>query len=173
MTWEQDELIARLLRGELGPWGGQGFVPGGITILRPDTMQWETIKYVPGSAELTESTLGDPVEMGSTVEWANEVDLGLQVNLGLGSSVEASSGMPKVMASVIPATSYTAVDLPRTELGEIRMTHGISNGATGPLSPIRMGSQNAVDRDGNLWFPVVRMGGSGRSGDDRGGIGPR
>lgn len=171
MTLQQDELLRRLASGEFGEWAGQGFVDGGITILRPGTWQWETITFVPGSAELMSSELSDPVDPGR-LEFDPTFELGLPVDLGLENVVQPPA-MPKVFASVIPAVQYSQDDLPRTVLGEVRMTHGVSNGVSGPLSPIRMGSQNVVDRDGNLWFPVVRMGGSGRMSTDRGGIGPR
>lgn len=177
----QDELIRLLTLGALGPWAGQGFVPGGITILRPDTMQWETIVADPGDAALMHSTLGDPVEPGSTLEPASPRDmelsgyepqgalpLGLPVTSGVTAGV--SGGVPHVMASVIPASSYTIADFTRTGLGTVRMSEGLSNGASGPLSPIRMGLDTAVDTDGNLWFPKVRMGGIDSRGE--GGIGP-
>lgn len=162
MTAVQDQLIARLLAGELGPWGGQAFVgDDGIMILRPDTMQWETIRAMAGDATLTNSTLGNPVEMGSTLEWANEDDIGLQTGMGMTTSVGGSQGgMGHAQAAVVSAQSYSYLDFVRTELGEIRLTEGQSNGATGPLSPIRNGqARDAVDKDGNVWLPVVRFGG--------------
>lgn len=148
-----EQLLERLLNGEFGEWAGQGFVPGGITILRPGTWQWETITVVPGSADLTESVLGDPVD-ASSLELGPNVQ-GLEVPLGLSTPMSGGFGRPS--ASAVSAQAYSNADFVRTELGQIRMTVGISNGATGPLSPIKMGSLQAVDKDGNLWFPVVRM----------------
>lgn len=179
----QAELVQMLMSGLLGPWAGQGFVPNGITILRPDTMQWETIVGDPGDAALMHSELGDPVEAGSSLEPASPRDmelsgyepqgalpLGLPVTSGVTGGLSGGGGVPHVQASVIPASSYQIADFVRTSLGTVRMTEGLSNGATGPLSPIRIGLDTAVDVDGNLWFPKVRMGGIDARGE--GGIGP-
>jgi len=167
---EQDALLARLARGELGPWGGQGFIPGGITVLRPEG-QWENIYYTPGDAATTYSEhSGDPVDV-SGLEIAEGYD-GTFTALGghLGTSV-GGGGPGHPLASVVAADSYGDGDFVRTSLGEVRMTEGLSNGASGPLSPVRMGmARTSVDRDGNLWFPVVRMGGI--DAERKGGIGP-
>lgn len=164
----QAELLNMLLAGQLGPWAGQGFVPGGITILRPDTMQWETIVGDAGDAALMHSTLGDPVEAGSTLEPASPRDLELSgyvaeggVPAGLpttgGQAPGVPGGIPHVLFSVVPASSYTVEDFTRTALGAVRITEGQGN-ATGPLSPIRIGSGlDEVDQDGNLWLPRVRF----------------
>lgn len=154
-----------LTLGQLGPWGGQGFVPGGITILRPETMQWETILATPGDADLMTSTLSEEVEPGSTLEYAQGSELyppfgfgvpGLPINVGIPTDVGGSVG-GHLMLSVVPASQYTWQHFSTTTLGEVRHTIGLSNGATGPLSPIVIGKQNAVDRDGNRWLPVVRI----------------
>lgn len=159
----QDELIKMLLAGALGPWAGQGFVPGGITILRPDTMQWETIVADAQDADLMHSTLGDPVDPSTTWEEATEEDKllveGLTTSMGIAPTVGGGS-FGHVMASVVPASQYVIADFVRTELGQIRLTEGISNGSSGPLSPIRNGAaRNVVDKDGVPWLPVVRMNG--------------
>lgn len=167
MSEIQDALLARLIAGDFGPWAGQGFVgTDAIQILRPDTMQWETIRAVAGGADLTESTLGHEVQMGSTLEWANEEDtaasgyasgnqvLGIPPSAGPG----MGGGIGHPQANVVSAANYGYLDFVRTELGEIRLTIGTSNGATGPLSPIKMGrGLQQVDKDGNKWLPVVRM----------------
>lgn len=165
----QDDLIARLMAGEFGPWAGQGFVPGGITILRPDTMQWETITAVPGDADLTQSTLGDEVAPGSTLEYAQGSELyagggfgyqqfGEVQGLPVTGGIPSGAGGGHVLASVVPAGVYTYVNFVETDLGEVRLTQGDSNGATGPLSPITMGTGlMAVDKDGNKWLPQVRF----------------
>lgn len=162
----QDDLIARLMAGEFGPWAGQGFVPGGITILRPEGF-WETITAVPGDADLTESVQGPAVNMAGLLD-PTDVELalveeflgvavpGLPVTVGLPSSV---GGGGHVMASVVPAGQYTYLDFVQTDLGQVRMSEGTSNGVSGPLSPIRMGERRMeVDKDGNKWLPVVRFG---------------
>lgn len=163
----QDELLRRLIAGELGPWAGQGFVPGGITILRPDTMQWETILAVPGDADLTYSTLSAPVDTSSLLdptdaetEMVNAfLDAGAPGGGGLAAGTGVG-GLGRPAAAVVSAQSYQIADFVRTDLGEIRLTEGMSNGATGPLSPIRNGpARDAVDKDGNVWLPVVRFGG--------------
>lgn len=152
----QDELLAALARGDYGPWAGQGFVPGGITYLDPNTWQWVTIVGTPGSADV-EMTVGDPVD-ASSLEEGPDVQ-GLPISAGVTPSVGGGS-FGHLNASAVPATSYAIADFTRTSLGEIRMTEGISNGHDGPLSPVRMGeNRQSVDRDGNLWLPVVRMGG--------------
>lgn len=176
-----DELIRMLVAGQLGPWAGQGFVPGGITILRPDTMQWETIVGDPGDAALMHSELGDPVEAGSSLEPASPRDMelsgyvetggipqGLPITTGVTGGVQGAA--PHVLASVIPASAYVIADFTRTALGAIRMSEGLSNGVSGPLSPIRIGNDQAVDKDGVPWLPVVRIGGIDSRGE--GGIGP-
>lgn len=166
MPNSQDDLIARLMAGEFGPWAGQGFVPGGITILRPDTGQWETITAVPGDADLTESVVGPPQNMASLLDPTNEeMDLvsefldagveGLPVTVGIPSGVGGGGG---VLASVVPAGAYTYLNFVTTDLGEVRLTQGDSNGVSGPLSPILMGTGlTAVDKDGAKWLPEVRM----------------
>lgn len=167
----QDDLIARLMAGEFGPWAGQGFVPGGITILRPDTMQWETITAVAGDADLTESLLGPPANISTLLDptqaeadaveaWLNaQVEdrvLGLPVTVGIASGL---GGIPGFRAAAVPASQYTYQNFVTTELGEIRISEGTSNGISGPLSPIRMGERRQeVDKDGNKWLPVVRFG---------------
>lgn len=167
----QDELVQMLITGALGPWAGQGFVPGGITILRPDTMQWETILGDPGDADLMTSTLGSPVQASSTwseptVEEQALVDAflgdagvhGLETGVGITTTVGGSFGHP--LLSSVSAANYTYLDFVNTTLGEIRVTEGLSNGSTGPLSPIRNGpNRDEVDKDGNVWLPVVRMNG--------------
>lgn len=167
----QDALLARLMAGDFGPWGGQAFVgTDAISILRPDTMQWETIRGTAGGADLTESVLGPTVQMGSTLEWANEDDMGLSgygsddQNVVLGLTPQVGSGMGggigHPQTSVVSASNYSYLDFVRTELGEIRLTEGISNGSTGPLSPIRNGpARDVVDANGVPWLPVVRMNG--------------
>lgn len=172
MSEIQDALLARLIAGDFGPWGGQSFVgTDAISILRPDTMQWETIRAMPGDAGLTESTLGDEQMMGSTLEWANSEDMTLSGYDPAGSSTFVSGltptagpgiggGIGHPSASVVSAQNYSYLDFVRTDLGEIRLTEGLSNGSTGPLSPIRNGpNRDEVDKDGNLWLPVVRIGG--------------
>lgn len=157
---EQEALLARLASGQLGPWGAQGFIPGGITIMRPDG-QWENIYYTPGDADLTTSVHeGEPVDV-SGLELDADYEGTFLAPLGgaLGPAV-GGGGPGHVMASVVSAESYGDLDFTRTELGMIRRTEGISNGATGPLSPIRMGEKrNVVDQDGNPWFPQVRFDG--------------
>lgn len=163
----QDELIQMLISGQLGPWAGQGFVPGGITILRPDTGQWETILGVPGDADLMTSTLGDPVDISGLLDPTDAeqemVNGFLDAGGGLGGTIAGSGGgggAGHPVASVVTAQNYTIQDFTRTELGEIRLTEGQSNGANGPLSPIRAGTNaTEVDKDGNLWLPRVRFGG--------------
>lgn len=161
----QDDLIARLMAGEFGPWAGQGFVPGGITILRPEGF-WETMTAVAGDADLTEAVQGEPVNLASLLDptqgEADQVEAflgagvpGLPISMGIASGV---GGGGNVMASVVPAAAYTYLDFVSTDLGQIRMTVGRSNGSTGPLSPIKIGQLTSVDKDGNKWFPVVRMG---------------
>lgn len=169
---EQDALLARLAAGELGPWGAQGFIPGGITVMRPDG-QWENIYYTPGDANLTYSEQqGEPVDV-SGLELNEEYDGTFVTPLGgaLGSGTGAG-GPGHVMASVISAESYGDADFVRTTLGEIRHTEGMSNGVSGPLSPVRMGEKrNVVDTNGVPWFPVVRFHGvdSERHGGGTGG----
>jgi len=149
-----DDLLRRLLAGEFGPWAGQGFVPNGITILRPDTWQWETITIVPGSADLTESVLGDPVDASSLTPGPDVS--GLEVPVGLSTPIAGGFGRPA--PSAVSAQSYSNADFVRTELGEVRLTIGTSNGVSGPLSPIKMGrGLQQVDKDGVKWLPVVRM----------------
>lgn len=167
MTAQQDELIRRLMLGELGPWAGQGFVEGGITILRPDTMQWETITFLPGDAKLTNSVLSPRVSASTT--WLDPTDEEAELvdeflNAGI-QGLETGVGLPAgagghVMATVVPAQQYATADFVRTDLGMVRLTEGVSNGADGPLSPIRMGERRQeVDKDGNVWLPIVRFGG--------------
>lgn len=154
---QQEALLARLARGELGPWGAQGFIPGGITVMRPDG-QWENIYYTPGDADVTTAEhVGSPVDV-SGLEIAEDYD-GTFTALGgaIGTAVGAG-GPGHPLASVVSAQSYGDADFPNTTLGEIRLTIGTSNGATGPLSPIKMGrGLQQVDPDGNKWLPVVRM----------------
>lgn len=165
----QDQLVQMLVLGQLGPWAGQGFVPGGITILRPDTMQWETIVADPEDADLMHSELSDPVDPSTTwsAPTAGEqahidaflADAGVHgIATGVGLAPSVGSGFGHAMASAIPASQYTYVDFIRTTLGEIRLTLGTSNGVSGPLSPIKMGrGLQQVDKDGVKWLPVVRM----------------
>lgn len=169
---EQEALLARLANGELGPWGAQGFIPGGITIMRPDG-QWENIYYTPGDANLTYSEqVGEPVDVsGLELDESYEGTFLSPLGGAIGTSTGAG-GPGHVLASVIAADSYGDADFVRTSLGEIRHTEGSSNGVSGPLSPVRMGEKrNAVDRDGNPWFPVVRFHGvdAERSGGGTGG----
>lgn len=169
MSEVQDALLARLIAGDFGPWGGQSFVgTDAISILRPDTMQWETIRAVAGDADLTEATLGHEVGMGSTLEWASEDDMdasgygtGNQTVTGI--TPTAGPGMGGIghpSTAVVSALTYADADFVRTELGMVRQTEGLSNGVSGPISPIRFGEKrNVVDRDGNPWFPQVRFDG--------------
>lgn len=165
----QEQLLQLLISGALGPWAGQGLTPNGITILRPDTMQWETITADAEDADLMHSVLSDPVQASSTWsdptrseqqmvdEYLQGMDPGITATSGVTSSMPGGS-FGHALASVVTASTYSNADFVRTELGDVRLNHGDSNGATGPLSPILLGSGlTAVDKDGNKWLPEVRF----------------